>query len=209
LLLDEPLSALDPVLRDDVRRAIRDAHEGSGAALLLVTHDLDDAATLGDRIGVLLHGTVQQVAPPGALFAAPASLAVMRFLGAHQEVPGVIVARGVARTALGDVPVHDATLAEGAQVIVGVRERALRVTPADSAVTASPHRETHEGTSTARRLRARVLAVQERARGPVVVLQAASLTLSVPLLSLAAPSPDLYMSVYMSDPVAPCPAFAA
>jgi ABC-type Fe3+/spermidine/putrescine transport system ATPase subunit len=209
LLLDEPLSALDPVLRDDVRRAIRDAHEGSGAALLLVTHDLDDAAALGDRVGVLLHGTLRQLAPPGALFAMPSSLSVMRFVGAHQELPGVMVAHGVARTALGDVPVHDRTLSAGAAVVVGVRAQALQVMPADVAGAAASPGERPDATSTARGLRARVVAVQERAQGPVVVLQAEALTLTVPLRSSSAPPADAHMHVYMSDPLAPCPAFAS
>lgn len=126
LLLDEPLSALDPTLREDVREAIRDAHTGSDAALLLVTHDLDDAAALGDRIAVLLDRTLAQIATPHVLFAQPASLAVMRFLGAHQELPGTIISCDRVETPLGRLatPVH--AFAPDTRVRVGVRDEALR-----------------------------------------------------------------------------------
>jgi len=129
LLLDEPLSALDPALRADVRDAIRDAHTGSDAALFLVTHDLDDAAALGDRIAVLLDRTIAQVATPDVLFAQPASLAVMRFLGAHQELPGTVISRDLVETPLGRFvpPVH--AFARDTQVRVGVRDEALRCVP--------------------------------------------------------------------------------
>lgn len=126
LLLDEPLSALDPALRDDVRDAIRDAHLGSSAALILVTHDLDDAAALGDRIAVLLDRTLAQIATPDVLFAQPASLAVMRFLGAHQEVPGTVVAHDAVDTPLGRLATPTQSLSDGTRVYVGVRDDALR-----------------------------------------------------------------------------------
>jgi putative spermidine/putrescine transport system ATP-binding protein len=133
LLLDEPLSALDPALRDDVREAIRDAHTGSDAALLLVTHDLDDAALLGDRIAVLLDRTIAQIAAPDVLFARPAELAVMRFLGAHQELPGTVISRDLVETPLGRLatPVH--AIARDTRVRVGVRDEALRCVALTSA----------------------------------------------------------------------------
>lgn len=126
LLLDEPLSALDPTLRDDVRDAIREAHSGSEAALILVTHDLDDAAALGDRIAVLLDRTLAQIATAQVLFSQPASLAVMRFLGAHQEVPGTVVARDWVDTPLGRFATPTQSLPDGTRVYVGVRDDALR-----------------------------------------------------------------------------------
>jgi hypothetical protein len=84
----------------------------------------------------------------------------------------------------------------------------MPVDAADAAVAAATPDAAHEATSTTRGLRARVLAVQERAQGPVVVLQAGSLTLTVSHPSSTTPSAETYMSVYMSDPIAPCPAFA-
>lgn len=103
LLLDEPLTGLDPALRAEVREALGAVHRSSRAALLLVTHDLDDAGLLADRIGVLLDGRLAQVAPPEELFARPASLAVARLLGIPNELP-VEVRDGVATSALGLIP---------------------------------------------------------------------------------------------------------
>lgn len=136
LLLDEPLSALDPVLRRDVREAIRHAHDESGAGLLLVTHDLEDATTLGDRIAILLDRRVAQIASAEELFARPASLAVMRFLGVHLECAGEVTANHSVRTALGELPLSPAVqaqLGESRHVIVGIRAEALQARAATTA----------------------------------------------------------------------------
>lgn len=128
LLLDEPLSALDPVLRRDVREAIRQAHEDSGAGLLLVTHDLEDATTLGDRIAILLDGGIAQIASAEVLFSRPASLAVMRFLGVHVECDGDVTAHGSVRTALGEFPLAREVLVQlgsATRATVGIRAEAL------------------------------------------------------------------------------------
>jgi ABC-type sugar transport system ATPase subunit len=87
LLLDEPLSSLDPSLRHEVRDAIVALQESSGAGLLLVTHDLDEAGALAHRIGILVPGHLAQLDPPARLFAEPASLEVSRFLGYRNELP--------------------------------------------------------------------------------------------------------------------------
>jgi ABC-type Fe3+/spermidine/putrescine transport system ATPase subunit len=88
LLLDEPLAALDPSLRAEVREALLGLQREYGPALLIVTHDLDEAAVLAERIGVLLGRRLVQVAPPGELFTRPASIDVARFLGGFVEVAG-------------------------------------------------------------------------------------------------------------------------
>ena len=90
LLLDEPLSALDPSLRQEVREAIVAIQAEYRPALVLVTHDLDEAGLLADRVGVLLDRRIAQLAAPERLFADPASPEVARFLGIPNEVPGEI-----------------------------------------------------------------------------------------------------------------------
>ncbi|MGI9041554.1 MAG: ABC transporter ATP-binding protein [Gemmatimonadales bacterium] len=90
LLLDEPLTALDPSLRDEVRTTLLSLQAHYRPALVIVTHDLEDAAALGDRIGILLDGTLAQLDPPEVLFRRPASLAVARFLGISNLVPGSV-----------------------------------------------------------------------------------------------------------------------
>jgi ABC-type sulfate/molybdate transport systems ATPase subunit/phosphatidylglycerophosphate synthase len=132
LLLDEPLSSLDPSLRDEVREAIVRAQAESGAALVLVTHDLDEAGLVAHRVAVLAERRLLQVAPPAELFARPASLAVARFLGVGAEVPGRVDA-GAFRCALGAWRAPPG-LADGPAVAVA-RPDALRLTggPADAA----------------------------------------------------------------------------
>ena len=88
LLLDEPLAALDPALRDEVKTALLLLQAQYEPALVIVTHDLEDAAALGDRIGILLDGSLAQLDPPEVLFRRPASLPVARFLGIPNLVPG-------------------------------------------------------------------------------------------------------------------------
>lgn len=103
MLLDEPLSSLDPALREEVREAIITIQDEYRPALVLVTHDLDEAGLLADRIGVLLDRRLAEVATPARLFASPESLATARFLGIPNEVPGRIREDGVFASPLGPV----------------------------------------------------------------------------------------------------------
>ncbi len=117
LLLDEPFASLDPGLRQEVREAVRAAQAAYQPALVLVTHDLDEAGTLADRIGVLLGGRLAQLGPPGELFSRPATLAVARFLGLANEVPGTITGDRTFASALGPLPLRQA-LAPGPGIAV-------------------------------------------------------------------------------------------
>lgn len=109
LLLDEPLSSLDPALRADVRDTIFRIAREYHPALVIVTHDLDDAALMGDRIAVLLEGRIAQVATPPALFAHPASLPIARLLGVPNEVRGVVGDGHVFSSPLGEIPLISVT----------------------------------------------------------------------------------------------------
>jgi len=93
LLLDEPLSALDPDTRAGVRSELATLLRDLGMTTVLVTHDRDDAFELADRVAVLLDGRVAQVGTPETVFERPASLGVARFLGLNvvhgvSDVPG-------------------------------------------------------------------------------------------------------------------------
>lgn len=102
LLLDEPFAALDPELRDDVRVAVLELlAESNGPAVVLVTHDVDEAASLADEMLVLLHGTIAQAGAPAVLLARPASVAVARFLGLANVVRGERHADGRVTSAFG------------------------------------------------------------------------------------------------------------
>jgi molybdate transport system ATP-binding protein len=87
LLLDEPLSALDSHTRATVRGELHDLLAELGLPVILVTHDFEDAATLADRVGVVVDGRLLQVGTPSELVAAPRDPFVARFTGANL-VPG-------------------------------------------------------------------------------------------------------------------------
>ncbi|HEV8176097.1 MAG TPA: ABC transporter ATP-binding protein, partial [Gemmatimonadales bacterium] len=81
LLLDEPLSNLDPSLRERTRREIRELIRRVGITTVLVTHEQDEAFDLGDRVAVLRGGRLEQVGTPEDLYAAPANEFVAGFVG--------------------------------------------------------------------------------------------------------------------------------
>ena len=87
LLLDEPLSNLDPTLRERTRREIRDLIRRVGITTVLVTHEQDEAFDLGDRVAVLRRGRLEQVGTPDELYAAPANLFVGGFVGRSSVLP--------------------------------------------------------------------------------------------------------------------------
>jgi molybdate transport system ATP-binding protein len=83
LLLDEPLSALDPHTRAGLRIELREILDDLELPVLLVTHDFHDAAVLADRVAALVDGRVRQQGTPSELIAAPADAYVASFTGAN------------------------------------------------------------------------------------------------------------------------------
>lgn len=81
LLLDEPLAGLDPAAREPVREALLSIPKAAGCAVVLVTHDHEEALGSADRLAILLNGRIVQCDEPGRVYAAPASSAIARFLG--------------------------------------------------------------------------------------------------------------------------------
>ncbi|MEL4072423.1 ABC transporter ATP-binding protein [Ochrobactrum sp. GPK 3] len=90
LLMDEPLSNLDPLLRADVRGEIRRLCKQLGTTALIVTHDRDDALGLADRVGVMEKGNILQEAAPARIMNAPCSLFIARLFGEVNEFEGRI-----------------------------------------------------------------------------------------------------------------------
>jgi ABC-type Fe3+/spermidine/putrescine transport system ATPase subunit len=88
LLLDEPLSNLDPTLRERTRRELRDVIHRVGITTVLVTHEQEEAFDLGDRVAVLRNGRLEQVGTPDQLYGTPASPFVARFVGRASELLG-------------------------------------------------------------------------------------------------------------------------
>ena len=81
LLLDEPLSNLDAKLREEMQLELRSIQRTVGTTTILVTHDQSEALALSDRIVVMNHGRVEQIAEPHAAYEGPASEFVGGFLG--------------------------------------------------------------------------------------------------------------------------------
>jgi osmoprotectant transport system ATP-binding protein len=98
LLMDEPFSAVDPIARGRLQEEFLKLQAAVRKTIVLVTHDIDEAVRLGDRIAVLAEGgRLQQYAPPAELLSHPVSAAVADFVGAD---------RGIRRLAV--TPVRDA-----------------------------------------------------------------------------------------------------
>ncbi len=88
LLLDEPLSALDPNLRKKVRIELKALQRRVGITFLMVTHDQEEALTLADRITVMNKGKVEQTGTPHEIYLKPATPFVAQFLGAMNWLNG-------------------------------------------------------------------------------------------------------------------------
>lgn len=81
LLLDEPLGALDKKLREETQFELMDIQVELGITFVIVTHDQEEAMTMSDRIAVMDHGKLVQVAPPGEIYEQPNSRYVADFIG--------------------------------------------------------------------------------------------------------------------------------
>ena len=92
LLMDEPFGALDPIVRADLQRELKEIQRMLGTTILFVTHDVDEAFTLGDQVAVLsTGGNIEQVGTPAELLSSPASPFVAEFVGASHAARPVRV----------------------------------------------------------------------------------------------------------------------
>jgi putative spermidine/putrescine transport system ATP-binding protein len=88
VLLDEPLSALDKKLREEMQLEIRRLHRELGVTMVFVTHDQSEAMTLSDRVAVFNQGRIEQLASPQQLYDAPANPFVAGFIGDNNMLGG-------------------------------------------------------------------------------------------------------------------------
>ena len=111
-LFDEPLSNLDPALRVQARTELLRLQRRLGTTVIYVTHDQEEAMTLGTRVAVMREGAIEQAAPPLELYAAPANTFVARFIGQPPMnlLPGSIVAGGAHAGASVGIRPHDVGL---------------------------------------------------------------------------------------------------
>jgi len=137
LLLDEPLSALDANLREDMRVELKAIQDRIGVTSIFVTHDQSEALAMSDKIIVMSSGRVEQVGSPSEVYNTPASEFVARFLGASNLLDARVVAREadhvvLETTEFGKTPVpmsHAATLGERADAKLMVRAEKLTLGP--------------------------------------------------------------------------------
>jgi ABC-type Fe3+/spermidine/putrescine transport system ATPase subunit len=91
LLLDEPLSALDPSLRKQVRAELKALQRRVGIGFLFVTHDQEEALALADTMAVMREGRIEQVGTPEEVYLRPRTRFVASFLGAVNWIDGVAI----------------------------------------------------------------------------------------------------------------------
>jgi osmoprotectant transport system ATP-binding protein len=84
MLMDEPFAAVDPIVRERLQHELLRIQKELGTTILFVTHDIDEAIRLGDRVAIMKDGKLVQYAPPGELLAHPANDFVAEFVGADR-----------------------------------------------------------------------------------------------------------------------------
>ncbi|MDI2098357.1 ABC transporter ATP-binding protein [Ruicaihuangia caeni] len=142
VLLDEPFSALDPMLRVPLRREVADVLRDQRSTALLVTHDQQEALSLADHVAVMMGGRVLQWGTPAEVYRRPATPWVARFVGDTVELDGVWSADAGGRsvdTVLGRVPAElvGEAPASGSRVRVVFRPEWLRIEPEGVGVAAT------------------------------------------------------------------------
>jgi len=129
LLLDEPFSQLDAVLRAEMRALLRQLHDDSDMTTVFVTHDQVEAVEVADSIALMLDGHLAGHSDPAAFYTRPPSLAAARFFGVTNEIPGT-VSRGQFTAARTSICVA-AGGPDGSAVLV-IRPESVRLRPCDS-----------------------------------------------------------------------------
>ena len=154
VLMDEPLGALDKKLRDQMQLEIKRIHRGTGATIVYVTHDQEEAMTMSDRICLMNGGRIEQLGTPSDLYFRPKTLFVADFIGESNLLRGSVSAAdgSAVEVTLGDgatrvAATAHAPLARGDKVRVMVRPQniaphghdptALRGRVVDSMITGS------------------------------------------------------------------------
>ncbi|WP_454687703.1 ABC transporter ATP-binding protein [Agrobacterium leguminum] len=151
LLLDEPLSALDKSLREEMKYWIKDLQKKLGITTVYVTHDQDEALTMSDRIGVMQKARVEQVGTPQEIYERPKTLFVTTFIGQSNVIDATVRGRQGESlvvsfgdtVALTRVPAED--FADGKAVKLVVRPENIIIGEAGTGLAATVVSETYQG----------------------------------------------------------------
>jgi ABC-type Fe3+/spermidine/putrescine transport system ATPase subunit len=132
LLLDEPLGALDARLRIELRTELKKLVKENGFTVIHVTHDQDEAMSIGDRIMILRKGIVQQVGTPFHVYLRPQSIFVANFIGHTNFLEGTVMKRNskgsIIRLRGGmQVMVEDVSHIAEEPIVIGIREEKTKI----------------------------------------------------------------------------------
>lgn len=140
LLLDEPLSALDSKLRDDMRVELKTLQRETGITFIFVTHDQGEALAMSDRIAVLREGRIEQIGVPNEIYERPRTRFVAQFVGDMNVFEGKLIRQSdgppVFRTRSGAVvPIAESMAGDDdADMLAVVRPEKIRLSPPDRAI---------------------------------------------------------------------------
>lgn len=132
LLLDEPLSALDKKMREQMQSELRRLQRQVGITFVLVTHDQEEALIMSDRIAVMFEGEIAQLATPQALYRRPASRRVGEFIGMMNFLPAEVAGQSgtgltVEVPGLGRADLGADQCPEGRGHAIGLRPESLTI----------------------------------------------------------------------------------
>lgn len=134
LLLDEPLGALDRKLREETQFELMDLQMSLGMTFLIVTHDQEEAMTVADRIAVMNHGVLVQVAPPAVIYEQPSTRYIADFIGEVNLLEGTVTAASHEETRLScSITPHPLVVAQateakpGDSACLAIRPEKLRI----------------------------------------------------------------------------------
>jgi putative spermidine/putrescine transport system ATP-binding protein/spermidine/putrescine transport system ATP-binding protein len=131
LLLDEPLGALDKMLRDSMQTELRQLQRKLGITTVFVTHDQEEALTMSDRVAVMNEGVIEQIDSPGEIYERPRTEFVANFLGISNMFDGVVIEASGGRAVVdsrGDkFAFRDSRSAVGEHVRLIIRPEKIRI----------------------------------------------------------------------------------
>ncbi|MEH0002861.1 MAG: polyamine ABC transporter ATP-binding protein [Holosporaceae bacterium] len=135
LLLDEPLAALDKILREETQFELVNIQEELGLTFIMVTHDQEEAMTVSTRMGIMDHGRIRQIGTPGEIYEYPNSTFVAGFVGSINLFEGLVIANERDHLLIRSEELetdlyitHASSMPVGAQVSVAVRPEKINMT---------------------------------------------------------------------------------
>ncbi|GCE29725.1 ABC transporter ATP-binding protein [Dictyobacter alpinus] len=135
LLLDEPLSALDAIVRVSLRNEIRRIQQQLMMTAIYVTHDQEEALAISDRIAIMTKGRIEQIDQPEQIYNHPQSIFTATFVGTSNQFDGMVASAAQGRCKVGDYDIFTPPLTHlnnGAPVLIMVRPEEVSLLAATS-----------------------------------------------------------------------------